>query len=123
MVSKGASTDMSWTASSRDRLPPLLLDAAEPRDCTGVVGTYKACEWSFSGVLESRSIGVMLHPSPLELDAAGRGGVGGLPPGWLALQDLGLTTDNCDATHARLGRQGFSGVLLGWWLYERLSSW
>ena len=47
----------------------------------------------------------MLCPSPVELDAAGDAGNGGM-----------------GATHARLQWRGFSRVLLGWQLYGRLSS-
>ena len=54
----------------------------------------------------------MLHPSSVELDAAGdagHGGVGSLPPGWLGLQGTGLTIGNYDDTHARLGHWAFLG--------------
>ena len=127
MVFKVVSTDRSCTTSSRDRLPLLLLDAAELRDHTGMVGTDEAHKWSLTGILESsgdESIDVMLRPSPVELDTprdAGCGGVGGLPSSWLVLQSLGLTTGNCDATHENLGRLGLSWTLLGRRLYGRLS--
>ena len=86
-VSMIVSLDRSQNTSSRDRLPLLLLDAAELRDRAGVVGTDET--GVLTSVLEFRDdkgIGMMLHPPPVELDAAGdagRGGVGG-PPTQLA---------------------------------------
>ena len=81
-------------------------------------------DWD-SRVRGDEAIGMMPHSSYMELAAAGDAahrGVGSLPPSWLALQDLGLTTGNCDATHARLLRQGISGAQLELQLYEWLFS-
>ena len=94
----------------------------------GGVGMDEAHKWSLTGVLESRGdegIGVMLRPSTVELDTArdpGHGGVGGLPPGMLVLEDLELTTGNCILTHACLGWKVFSRALHRWRMYGWLSS-